>query len=74
MTDLDLGREIGIMKMFSHPHIVRLHEVIDDPKDEKLHLIMDYCPNGQIMTFNEENFTFNPPDSLIEQATYFNYC
>lgn len=46
MTDLDLGREIGIMKMFNHPHIVRLHEVIDDPKDEKLHLIMDYCPNG----------------------------
>jgi 5'-AMP-activated protein kinase catalytic alpha subunit len=26
-------REINVLKLFSHPHIIRLYEVIDTPTD-----------------------------------------
>ena len=36
-----LGREIAIMKKINHPHCVQLFEVIDDPKTERLFLVME---------------------------------
>jgi hypothetical protein len=39
---------------------VKLIEVIDDEEDEKLHIIMEYCQNGEITKFNEENMSFRP--------------
>ena len=38
------------MKKLSHPHGVRLHEVIDDPIKDKLYLILDYVPGGPLMS------------------------
>ena len=40
--------ELAIMKKIAHPRIVRLHEVIDDPKADKMYLIMDYVDGGVI--------------------------
>jgi len=43
--------EIQIMKWLSHPHIVRLHEVVRD--DDQLCLIMDLCPDGDMSSWIE---------------------
>ena len=70
MSELDIQKEIDVLKIFSvndHRHIVRLYEVIDDKEDEKLHLIMDYCPNQQILSCNEDTLTFRPPNVLLEK-------
>ena len=34
--DLKIRKEIAIMKKCIHPHVVRLYEVIDDPKSQKI--------------------------------------
>eukprot|EP01065_Artemidia_motanka_P024644 TRINITY_DN2953_c1_g2_i1.p1 TRINITY_DN2953_c1_g2~~TRINITY_DN2953_c1_g2_i1.p1 ORF type:complete len:743 (+),score=215.90 TRINITY_DN2953_c1_g2_i1:284-2230(+) len=41
--------EIAVMKKLAHPRVVRLHEVIDDPTADKMYLIMDYVPGGQLL-------------------------
>lgn len=52
-TGLDkVAREIAIMKQCWHPHIVKLHGVIDDPQDDGLYLLMEFCEYGQIMQFD----------------------
>lgn len=30
------------MKKIDHPHLVKLFEVIDDPDDNKIYMIMEY--------------------------------
>eukprot|EP01062_Namystynia_karyoxenos_P036447 TRINITY_DN26550_c0_g2_i1.p1 TRINITY_DN26550_c0_g2~~TRINITY_DN26550_c0_g2_i1.p1 ORF type:complete len:726 (+),score=145.16 TRINITY_DN26550_c0_g2_i1:102-2279(+) len=46
--------EIAIMKKLSHPRVIRLHEVIDDPTADKMYLIMDYVPGGQLLTMEPD--------------------
>ena len=40
--------EIQVLKKMCHRHVVRLHEVIDDPQNSKIFLVMDYLPGGTI--------------------------
>merc|ERR1719410_1204213 len=42
-------QEIAIMKRVNHPNIVKLHEVIDDDRKEKLYIILEYLPKGSVM-------------------------
>lgn len=42
--------EIAIMKRLEHPNVVRLYEVIDDPKADKLYIIMEYLKNGSLQS------------------------
>jgi [calcium/calmodulin-dependent protein kinase] kinase len=39
-------REIDILKQVSHQNIIRLYEVIDDPNDDKLYLVLEYASRG----------------------------
>ncbi|KAJ3298024.1 hypothetical protein HDU79_000875 [Rhizoclosmatium sp. JEL0117] len=48
-TAKKLFREVRIMKMLNHPHIVRLYEVIDTPNE--LYLIMEYAAGGEIFDY-----------------------
>lgn len=43
-----IEREIAVMKKLAHPNICKLKEVIDDPNDNKLYLIMDLVKKGAI--------------------------
>ncbi len=41
--------EIAIMKKMCHPNIVLLYEIIDDPKSNKLYLVMQFVGGGTLM-------------------------
>jgi 5'-AMP-activated protein kinase catalytic alpha subunit len=42
-------REISILRMFSHPHVIHLYEIITTPSE--IYLVMEYCPNGELFDF-----------------------
>ena len=42
-------REINILKMCTHPHIIRLYEVIDTPTD--IFVIMEFVSGGELFDF-----------------------
>ena len=36
------AKELDILKTLAHKHIVKLHEIIDDPASRKIYIVMDY--------------------------------
>lgn len=42
-------REISILKMFNHPHIIKLYEVIDTPTD--IFVVMEYVSGGELFDY-----------------------
>jgi serine/threonine protein kinase len=42
-------KEIAILKKARHPNVVALLEVIDDPKLQKVYIILEYVPLGEIV-------------------------
>lgn len=43
-----IKREIRIMKECDHPNVVKLYQVIDDMKFDKILLVLEYCQLGEI--------------------------
>jgi len=58
----DVKKEIAVMKKLSHPKLVQLIEVIDDPDNDKLFMVMELVNGGQVMEWNKDTkgFTSNP--------------
>jgi len=44
----DVMREIAIMERLDHPNVIKIHEVINDPSDNKIHIIMEYAEGGPL--------------------------
>lgn len=42
-------REVMVMKLLDHPHIVALHEVLEGP--EHVFIVMEYAPGGEVIDF-----------------------
>ena len=42
-------REIKILRLLSHPHIIRLYEVIDTPKE--IYFVMEYAKKGDLLEY-----------------------
>eukprot|EP00898_Chlorokybus_atmophyticus_P004631 jgi/Chlat1/5169/Chrsp33S00393 len=42
-------REIKILRLFMHPHIIRLYEVIDTPTD--IFVVMEYVQSGELFDY-----------------------
>jgi serine/threonine protein kinase len=47
--DVKIGREIKILKLFRHPHIIRLYEVIETPTE--IFLVMEYVDGGELFEY-----------------------
>lgn len=43
-----IKREIQIMKECNHPNVVKLYQVIDDMRFDKIFLVLEYCQFGEI--------------------------
>eukprot|EP00775_Hariotina_reticulata_P006821 gene6821-7038_t len=65
----ELVREMAIMKKLDHPHVVRLHEVIHDPDDKLLIMVMEFMPGGAILSSNGHGRTEPLPEALAR--SYF---
>ncbi|KAF2273190.1 Pkinase-domain-containing protein [Westerdykella ornata] len=49
-NSLDLIKEeIAIMKKLNHPNLVSLIEVLDDPEEDSLYMVMEMCKKGVVM-------------------------
>jgi len=46
-------REIAIMKKLNHQNVVKLFEVINDPTEECLYIVMEYIEGGAIMSSSD---------------------
>ncbi|KAF8622768.1 hypothetical protein AX15_006853 [Amanita polypyramis BW_CC] len=63
-TEHGIQKEIAIMKRCRHPNLVDLFEVIDDRRQEKIYIIMEYLSGGPIEWTNTEH----EPVLLVDQA------
>ena len=44
-----LSREINILKVMAHPHVIRMYELIDSPTE--LFMIMEYVSGGELFDY-----------------------
>jgi [calcium/calmodulin-dependent protein kinase] kinase len=44
-----IREEIAIMKKLNHPNLVQLIEVLDDPEEDSIYMVMEMCKKGVIM-------------------------
>lgn len=44
-----IREEIAIMKKLSHPNLVQLIEVLDDPEEDSLYMVLEMCKKGVVM-------------------------
>ncbi len=54
----NVEREIALMKMFRHPNVVSLLQVIDCVESDALYVVLEYVPLGEIMTFDPDTIRF----------------
>jgi [calcium/calmodulin-dependent protein kinase] kinase len=52
-TDVDplnlIREEIAIMKKLNHPNLAALYEVLDDPAEDSLYMVLEMCKKGVVM-------------------------
>lgn len=44
-----IREEVAIMKKLNHPNLVQLLEVLDDPEEDSLYMVMEMCKKGVVM-------------------------
>ncbi|CDR41100.1 CYFA0S06e01662g1_1 [Cyberlindnera fabianii] len=55
-----INNEIYIMKhIIQHPKVLRLYEVLDDVKFNKIFLVLEYCSEGELKFGATHNYTFS---------------
>jgi calcium/calmodulin-dependent protein kinase kinase 2 len=50
-----IREEIAIMKKLNHPNLVQLIEVLDDPEEDSLYMVLEMCKKGVIMKVGLDN-------------------
>lgn len=50
MNDIErVAREIHILKIVRHPHIIQMYEIIET--STRLYIIMEHCCNGELFSY-----------------------
>ena len=66
-----IANEAAMMMLLNgHPHIVTLYEVIDDPEEDTLFLVMDYVEGGAIATVDAETGKSSTTLDATEMAAF----
>ena len=55
----DALKEIAILKKCHHKNIIKLFEILYDDEKEKLYLILEYCPKGPLILYDEDTDEFS---------------
>ena len=65
-------REIKILRLFMHPHIIRLYEVIDTPAD--IYVVMEYVKSGELFDYIVEKGRLQEDEArrFFQQVIFFN--
>ncbi|KAJ1351739.1 Calcium/calmodulin-dependent protein kinase kinase [Parelaphostrongylus tenuis] len=58
-------REIAILKKLSHPNVVKLVEVLDDPNDNYLYMVFEFVERGSILDV--------PTDKPLDEDSAWKY-
>jgi serine/threonine protein kinase len=69
-----VAREVALLRTLDHPHLLWLHEVLDDPEEDKIYLVTDYLEGGPSMDWDPdtERFSFTPdPAEPFPRAPYY---
>jgi [calcium/calmodulin-dependent protein kinase] kinase len=66
----DIKREIAIMKKLLHPNILRLFEVLDDPKVNKMYLVLEYMKRGDLVNVLKKRGGVDP-NAVVTAETQF---
>ena len=64
-----IKEEIAVMKKLHHPNLVALIEVLDDPDEDSLFMVLEMCKKGVIMKVEVEDDV--DPYSEHECRTWF---
>ena len=59
---IKLKREISLMKLLDHPHILKLEEVCESPRH--LYIILEYASHGELMDYLIENQSLNEETAM----------
>ena len=70
-TLTDVRKEIAIMKKLNHTNVLRLYEVMDDPKLDKLYLVVEYMEEGDLLESLKPKEAGGQATTLSEQELYF---
>jgi serine/threonine protein kinase len=65
-----LEREVVVMKKLRHRNVVRLYEVIDDPAQDLMYLVMQYVEHGPVVSLSAEGIA----SKVIEPKLMVNYA
>jgi serine/threonine protein kinase len=62
--------ELKILQRLKHPNIIWLHEIIDDPKKDKLYLVTDWYKNGSLKPVKGKNMQ----PYFVDMLKALHYC
>ncbi|KAL6530419.1 Serine/threonine protein kinase osk1 [Orobanche hederae] len=56
-------REIKILRLFMHPHIIRLYEVVETHSD--IYVVMEYVKSGELFDYIAEKGRLNEEEARV---------
>ena len=67
-----IREEIAIMKKLNHPNLVQLIEVLDDPEEDSLYMVLEMCKKGVVMrrAIGLVAFAFVMCSALLQQQRH----